>query len=227
MAPEKFGSLRRIKSKPATKEYSEEGLIAVRYEDARAAKPPIPVVVAPPRSPPTEIHPALRKNFPRHTGDYDDSKRDSGLAPTTSTAAREGSISTVNDTALGIEINFNSTPSMTTSFNTTPRSPIQSPIQSPVQSPATPKISKSDSVGSSIGSMSRWMRRDSKPKTPSPEKVASTAEEGFSPITTPIPTDSLLGDTFLDDLSFSNRGSMMLLGKKAVNAHIRTDGIIR
>jgi hypothetical protein len=37
----------------------------------------------------------------------------------------------------------------------------------------------------------------------------------------------LLDDNFLDNMSFSKRGSMMLGGKKAVNEQARTNGKIR
>ncbi|KAK6612027.1 hypothetical protein H4I96_01240 [Botrytis cinerea] len=65
------------------------GLIAMRYEDMfPGARPPIPVTVAPPLSPPTETHPALRPRSLLDQGGHelralkkeDNTKRDSGLA---------------------------------------------------------------------------------------------------------------------------------------------------
>lgn len=186
---------------------TDDGIITLRYEETLPAKPPIPVTVAPPRAPPTDTHPALRRVEER---EEDKGKRDSGLAPTTSSKAREGSeMGEKDDGALGF-INFGS------SIPPTP--------QSPSTVPATPNIKKSESIGS--GSMSRWRkpgsRKGSLPKTPpSNAKMASPSEEEFSPITTPIPTDSLMDAEFLDQLSFSKRGSVMFGGKKAVNGQAR------
>ena len=71
--------------------------------------------------------------------------------------------------------------------------------------------------------MSRWkkqgQKKDITPGSPSPSAVRP--EEDFAPITTQIPTDNLLDENFLQEMSFSKRGSMMLGGKKAVNAHAR------
>lgn len=54
----------------------DDGLITLRYEEAAFARPPIPVTVAPPRKPPTDLHPALRVR----REDREEAKRDSGLA---------------------------------------------------------------------------------------------------------------------------------------------------
>lgn len=173
------------------------------------AKPPIPVTVAPPRAPPTDLHPALR-NRPR-TGE-DENKRDSGLASTKNT---EGSVNsaTVEENVLGFTINFNSTPTPAVSLS-------QTPARTP---PTTPKaVKKSYSM-----SGNRWRRPGSRKSTVAPKMPTSAgkgAEEEFSPITTAIPTDSLLDADFLDSLSFSKRGSIMLGGKKGVNGHSRPYG---
>ena len=211
MAPETPGSL-RTKSIATTHQNTrtDNGIITLRYEETLPAKPPIAVTVAPPRAPPTDTHPALRR--PK-TGaeEKDESKRDSGLAPTTSSKAREGSVNTVDDNALGIPINFNSSPQVAKMSET------------PKQIPSTPKFTKNDSSGS----MSRWRkpssRRGSLPRTP-PSATKATEDEEFSPITTPIPTDSLLDEDFLEQISFSKRGSMMLGGKRAVNGDPRSKG---
>ncbi|TVY56023.1 TBC domain-containing protein, partial [Lachnellula suecica] len=146
--------------------------------------------------------------------------RDSGLAPTTSSKAREGSVNsnsnnTVEENVLGFTINFNAAAA-------------QPQLSSPTRAtpPSTPKVVKK----SYSMSGARWKRRGSKssrksgaPKTPtSPGKDGE--EEQFSPITTAIPTDSLLDADFLNSLSFSNRGSVMLGGKKAINGHSRLYG---
>jgi hypothetical protein len=117
---------------------------------------------------------------------------------------------------LGVSIDFNSAPPPAANSNA---------LGTPMHGTGTSKLVKSQSAGS--GSMSRWKkpisRKGSLPKTPN-GKNTSTSEEDFSPITTPIPTDSLLEEDFLDQLSFSKRGSMMLGGKKAVNGHARVNG---
>lgn len=207
-APERNGTLRGA-AKPkstTTTTRPEKGLIALRYEDSVPAKPPIAVTVAPPRAPPTDTHPALRIG-PRAAHD-DEHKRDSGLASTKNT---EGSVNSasVEENVLGFTINFNSAPSVSLA---------QTPTRTP---PASPKvIKKSYSM-----SGNRWRRPGSRkstaaPKTPTCEE--KSAEEEF--ITTAIPTDSLLDADFLDSLSFSKRGSIMLGGKKGVNGHSRQHG---
>lgn len=172
------------------------------------AKPPIAVTVAPPRAPPTDLHPALR-NRPR-TGE-DENKRDSGLASTKNT---EGSVNSasVEENVLGFTINFNSAPAV--SLSQTP------PARTP---PTTPKVVKK----SYSMSGNRWRRPGSRKSTAAPKTPTSAgkgAEEEFSPITTAIPTDSLLDADFLDSLSFSKRGSIMLGGKKGVNGRLRPYG---
>ncbi|KAN0090369.1 RabGAP/TBC [Hyaloscypha variabilis] len=188
------------------------GIITLRYEEAVPAKPPIPVTVAPPQRAPTEKHPALRRPKSR-IEETDETKRDSGLAPTTSSKARDGSVTTVDENILGVKIDFSSNLQSATS------------LQAPPPSTPTPQITRLDSMGS--GSMSRWRkpgsRRSSTPKTPRTPTSKSTPEE-FTPISTPIPTESLIDEEFLQSLSFSKRGSMMLGGKKAVNGHARTNG---
>ncbi|KAG0645208.1 TBC domain-containing [Hyphodiscus hymeniophilus] len=112
---------------------SDEGLITLRYEEAAPAKAPIAVTVAPPRAPPTDTHPALRREIPEELVEAEERKRDSGLAPTTSSKARDSSLNTGDgkekeEGALGgLKVEFESS------------------------IPATPKIKKSDSVASSRG----------------------------------------------------------------------------
>lgn len=196
-----------------------DGLIALRYEEMKAAKPPIAVTVAPPRSPPTDTHPAFRPR-PVSCGmeDTDGSKRDSGLAPTTSSKAREGSVNTLDE-------NVPSKSALVIDFSPPPSGATVSTPQTPTRTSDTTNIVKSDSVRS--GGMSSWRKPGSRngnsPKTPRENKTP-TKEEDFSPITTSIPTDSLLEEDFLDQITFSKRGSMMLGGKKAVNAQARING---
>lgn len=207
MAPERNGTLRSKSSTTPTTTRSDKGLISLRYEDSVPAKPPIPVTVAPPRAPPTDLHPALR-NRPR-PGE-DENKRDSGLASTKNT---EGSLNsaTIEENVLGFTINFSPTPAVSLS---------QTPARTP---PSTPKVVKK----SYSMSGNRWRRPGSRKSTAAPRTPTSagkSVEEDFSPITTAIPTDSLLDADFLDSLSFSKRGSIMFGGKKGVNGHSRPYG---
>jgi hypothetical protein len=222
MASEKYGSLRMKSTGTSTPTQRANGLIALRYEEMIAAKPPIAVTVAPPRAPPTDTHPAFRNRPVSGMEDTDASKRDSGLATTTSSKAREGSVNTMDvntvdenvSSFMGISMDFDSPPAAASASTSTP--------QTPTHDTRAASMVKSDSVGS--GGISRWRkpgsRNGSLPKTPT-EKKPATSEEDFSPLTTPIPTDSLLDEDFLEQLSFSKRGSLMLSGKKAVNGQAR------
>jgi hypothetical protein len=184
----------------------DNGILTLRYEETKPAKPPLAVTVPPPRQPPTDTHPALRSEEER--------KRDSGLAPTTSSKAREGSVntvSTIEENALGpfgVKIDFNSSSSQ---------------IDKEREVPTTPSVKRTESVGER--SMQRWMKAVSrKSSTRQMPTSKETEEESYSPITTPIPTDSLLDDGFLDTISFSKRGSIMFGGKKDANGHVRPHG---
>lgn len=118
-------------------------------------------------------------------------------------------ISTVDESAHGIDINFKPTPSMASSLLTTSTSPVLSGVF----------VGKSDSLRSgSLRSpslkMSRWTRKGSQSKPPN--YLATEDEEDFTPIAVPVPTESLIDQSVLDNMAFSKRGSMMLGGKKAV-----------
>ncbi|KAK3315002.1 rab-GTPase-TBC domain-containing protein [Apodospora peruviana] len=107
MAPQKIPSMRH-KTRPAARlaAFREDtGLVALRYEQTKQAEPPIPipprnplrmtrpqftvssgipiVVAAPPVPPPQEEHPLFRTQR-SHYAHADDWRRDSGLAPTSS-----------------------------------------------------------------------------------------------------------------------------------------------
>lgn len=187
-------------------------MITLRYEDSVPAKAPIAVTTPPPRDAPTDIHPALRR--PKTGGDNakDEGKRDSGLAPTTSSRGRrEGSVYTTDAIeeeviSLSVEIDFDKS------------SRVVSPLQSPTQASSSKVITKSPSMGS--GSM-RWKPGSRKGSGKGPGAEKTEEEKVFVPITTDIPTDEFLDEEFLRSLSFSKRGSVMLGGKKAVNGQAR------
>ena len=113
MAPTRFNSVRQ-KSSSAVRVAAfrdDTSLIALSYDKAVAADPPVPIparnpmrsarprserpassrpiIISPPLAPPTEQHPAFRTSF---NPSADERKRDSGLAPTspTSTLREEG-----------------------------------------------------------------------------------------------------------------------------------------
>jgi hypothetical protein len=140
---------------------------------------------------------------PTSTEQQDTSKRDSGLAPTESTAARDGSLTAGDESSLF-------TPASGSIAHTngayTPETP---------KTPNTPKAEVSSTS-------SRWRRSSVKkgnsPKTPQKERIKTAGStEEFSPLTTPIPTEGQLELNFMDQISFSNRGSIMLSGKKVRN----------
>jgi len=188
-------------------------MITLRYEETVPAKAPIAVVTAPPRREPTDVHPALRRPKTGTDTAKDEGKRDSGLAPTTSSrAGREGSVNTTDaieeEVSLGVEIDFDKSLK------------VVSPLQSPTQAPNPKVITKSPSMGS--GSL-RWKpgsRKSSNSRTPGTAEKTEEEKE-FSPITTNIPTEEFIDEDLLRTLSFSKRGSVMLGGKKVVNGQAR------
>lgn len=192
----------------------DNGLITLRYEDSQPAKPPIAVTVAPPRAPPTDTHPALRrpKSSASESTKEEEHKRDSGLAPTTSSKAREGSVNTVEaideDPMEVVKIDFDANSLVTT------------PLHSPAIAQGPVKVQKSDSMGSN----SRWkpgLRKSSNPRTPTGEMLAE--ETAVPALKTEISTDAFLDEEDLRNMSFSKRGSVMLGGKK-VNGQARQNG---
>jgi hypothetical protein len=212
MAPDKLSSLRTKTIITVQSPRTDEGIKALRYEETLPAKPPIPVTIAPPRSPPTDTHPALRRST-SGIEERDPRKRDSGLAPTESTAAREGSFITGEESSL-------SAPTNKSLANTS------GPVRHEV--PKTPNTVKSDSVSTT----SKWRRGSGKietvPGSPgSTESRSNGSEAEFSPITTPIPTKSELQLDFMDHIAFSKRGSVLLSGKKALNRRSRANIIAR
>jgi hypothetical protein len=200
---------------------ASDSMISLRYEETLPAKPPIPVTVAPPRAPPTDMHPALRRTN-NDMSDEDGWKRDSGLAPTTSSKAREGSVNTVEENNNAPGLGLAASLSASASVNS-PALKVHSAPETPAKTLPEVKVTKGGSL--SLENSSRWRRpsssRSSKPKTP-PTIARAASVENFTPITTSIPTDSLLEEDFLNKLSFSKRGSVMLGGKKAVNRPVRT-----
>lgn len=197
----------------------DQGLITLRYEDSTAARPPIPVTVPPPRQPPTDIHPALRR--PKSGINSEEGKRDSGLAATTSSrarstrdaregSAREGSFVTMEENT-GLKIDFDAG-----------KLPSSAP-KTPTEEPKAPTLVKTGSTSSATGS--RWRRRGSSKSAPQSPVAASISS--YVSIETPIPTESFLDESFLDSIEFSKRGSMLLGGRKAVAPQPRPNAVTR
>lgn len=202
-------------------------MIALRYEETTQAKVPIPITVAPPsRSPPVEEHPAFRSVTPSidqrqgqgqvGQGREEEWKRDSGVANTTSTGRSSnfggGSLKgTVEEREeredrVQEEVFSGDREGGKMAMVAEPSSPVRT----------TPSRAQQNGKGEMLRQDVQDQRdvRIELPETPRVEN-ANTPDD-FTPITTPIPTDNLFGENFMDGLSFSNRGSVMFGGKKAV-----------
>jgi hypothetical protein len=205
MAPETPESIQRNTPQSHPIPEVDEGLKALRYEETLLAKPPIAVTVPPPQALPFDTIPVLRISA-ADTEQQDELKRDSGLAPTESTGVRESSLAAGDEGSSTAFTNGGVIPG----------------------TPSSPKITKSDSSSTA----SRWKlggtMNGSRPKTPRTPKTpqsrgskAMSSDTEFSPITTPIPSESQLDLDFMDQISFSKRGSVLLGGRKAVSGRAR------
>ena len=196
MSPGKPGTIQTKVTSPSS------SLRAVRYEETVQGEPPIPVTIAPPHSPSADMHPAFRRHL-NGTEERDPSKRDSGLAPTESTAAREGSMIAVDEGSL----------SAITSSSLAPTNGAMSP-----ERPNSFKLTNSDnSVKMSKLRKGNGKKESSLETSQSEEDKPAGQDEEFSPLTTPIPTEGQLELDFMDQITFSKRGSVLLKGKKIVN----------
>ncbi|RAL61471.1 hypothetical protein DID88_009400 [Monilinia fructigena] len=134
----------------------------------------------------------------------------------------------VNVNVLGININFDSKLIMAnTDTSSTPQTQL-SHVQSPASYNNPSSFMKNESLPSSTGPLKRWRAKNSNSQTPTGTgKSTEIPEEDFSPITTPIPSENILEDDFMQSMSFSKRGSMMLSGRKAVNGQARINATRR
>ena len=189
---------------PAPRPLSQNSLQAVPYEDTIAAKPPIPITVAsPPPSPAQTVAASFRrpKTSPGPASPvsrirsklHDDLRRDSGLAPSSSTGRT--SLTTV---ATDVES-----------------------AASLRKSPSLPRINSQDdraSVTSRKSSGKYKTRIWGSQKTRRPEIPAEPTPAlrlPFQGIMTDIPTTNFDDLTALGQVEFSKRGSMLVGGKKA------------
>ncbi|RKF65028.1 hypothetical protein OnM2_013001 [Erysiphe neolycopersici] len=207
---------------PITQTRVDNGMLTVRYEEAQFSSPPMAVTIPPPIhisiQPPTDVHPAFRTS----SEDVEDSewKRDSGLPNTTNNSScTEGIYLDSNasspikltplqiDSHFGIQINFD----------------LSRPEN--LQTPASDKCPLfSSSLVCPASSESGWNKYI---HAIANEATSGYDQDKFFGIETYIPTGQWIGDGFLEQLSFSKRGSIMVDGRKAVEAQARLNGGLR
>ncbi|KAL8948982.1 MAG: hypothetical protein Q9222_004870 [Ikaeria aurantiellina] len=183
-------------SPPIRSVRSQESLKAVSYDQTKSAQPPI-TAATPPRSSQHKRILGLRKlkHSPDQRGFFynarsklrDDERRDSGLAPSTSTA---------RDSQMTLKTESESNQSLRTS-------------------PSLPQLSVSEdrSVSASTSPKSAdGFEKD-------PPNVPPVPQIPFVKIATEIPTGSFDDLTLPGQIEFSNRGSMLIGGKKAQNGN--------
>jgi len=178
---------------PSPRLPSRECLKAISYDDTTAAKPPIPITAA--KSPPIPSPKGILKT-PKSSNQplpsqvarsklHDDVRRDSGLAPSNSTA---------RDSRTTLGTDMDSTSSIR-------------------HSPSIPSVSAHDethfpqSSGSAEGEKTQSSEESNVPN--------STPQLPFMSILTEIPTGSFEDLTIPGQVEFSKRGSMLIGGKKA------------
>lgn len=203
MAPEIDGSLAAKAAKAASSPPQATENIEVLRDDETLATSSIPIIVAPPCALPSEMHPALRGSSIL-TEDPDPMKRDSGLAPTSSATDLKSCSTTTNNS-----------PSALTCTNS-PRASATSLLNTPCEADNPDDVDKEGQIGVSNS------KKTSKPASLRLDKHVGS-DDDFSPLTTPIPTQGQLELKFMDQLSFSQRGSVLLEGKKAFDANGKGD----
>ena len=187
---------------------SSESLKAIYYKDTKAAKPPIPIASA--NSPllprpkdqandqkiglerPSPSENQLRP-YPIRPKLYDDVRRDSGLAPSTTTTPRE------SRTTLATDLDPESSASLRNS-RSLPRFPISD-----------------DSASNSSIKNKRWGTK--KRRFPKDNAKPATPQIPFMGIVTEIPNGSFEDLTVPGQVDFSKRGSMLIGGMKANSAN--------
>ncbi|EFQ32168.1 TBC domain-containing protein [Colletotrichum graminicola] len=315
MAPQKIASMRLKSRPTLVPFKDDTSFIALRYEKTVQAEPPIPILTrAPPKplsistgrtststssslsispyspvvvAPPPAIsqHPAFRLRVTARNTTANDWKRDSGLAPTTSSSATIAEEDCGEEARVYDKIAVLGTNIVAAKSLEEPVAPSVCDIDS-VQSTAELAVSKqqsgrctsptdkqaatmdqyhfaqlvlterkastssSYSVDSSVELWNERLIGLSPPPPPiTPQRQGSLTSSqsspnlspvnipdnhgllskdafGFSPISIPIPTDSLLDDDFLTTLDFSNRGSLMFGGRRVFPAQT-TDGTMQ
>ncbi|KAI9766726.1 MAG: hypothetical protein M1840_006370 [Geoglossum simile] len=173
------GSLRLAKAP------DDGNLKTVRYEDAQPGKPPILVSVVPPLSRRSASGiPKIPDGIPRFKTSPVAFRRDSGLAPTTTTL-RNSTVTTISDTGSSV-----------------------------TRVASLPKITVQDE-GGVRGPVNDISTKDG--------TAESKIEEPLMRLTTPIPSGELLDFDSPGALVFSNRGSLLLSGRRQISdgQHVR------
>ena len=202
---------------------------AVRYEETISNKAPITVAIIPPRSPPTPQSRSRRHTLyrtktspspsstspppnPSHglkprSSFWNDHRRDSGRAPTISTGGSSTVVTDDEHTAA-----------------TTPQSASPSKAQStsPSKPFSPPKSAGHDGLSAKSSAVARLRKVKSmkaiKQSQPSDGATARQMPAGQKVrISMDIPSGDLFGVTSFDQMAFSNRGSLLLGGKRAKN----------
>ncbi|KAI9812351.1 MAG: hypothetical protein M1832_000439 [Thelocarpon impressellum] len=165
----------------------------VRYEETESGETPICVTVIPPRSAPAASRwPKAMQAGARHPSDGP--RRDSGLGHSASTASGGSSTGTMADD------------------DEASRRAAKTPP--PAAVPAEPRRLRKSPVRGSVGPHAiRIMRR--RVGTPPAEDGGASPPPRRARISMDIPTGDLFGVDSLEQMSFSNRGSILLAGRKA------------
>lgn len=191
-----------MKSPPASpRPPSSDSLKAIYYEDTKAAKPPIPITSAtPPLSPrkdqtsglkqPNRSENQPRAPYPIRPKLHDQVRRDSGLAPSTTTTPGESRTTLATDLYLESSL-------------------------SPRNSPSLPRLPTSDdSASNSSTKNKRWVTKKRRFRKDN-AKSSANPQVPFMGIVTEIPTGSFEDLTGPGRVDFSKRGSMLIGGMKA------------
>jgi hypothetical protein len=189
--------------------------IATPENKQRAAKGGLPVTILPLRSQATGAQADIRHKK-RRPNEEDEGKRDSGLAPADATADQ-------NESQIPREENGLHPSKSNASYHTITSANPQVAQASTMPIGKTPFPTDTLDGGGS-GSSGKDVQATAA-VSPGGESIGS--EDGFSPITTPIPSTSELKLDFMADLGVSKRGSVLLAGEKAINKRSHGDHITR
>lgn len=188
-----------MKSAPPTpRSPSRESLRAISYADTIAAEPPIPITAATPPSDskhkgvvcPSRPKTSIQRLSPQNArSKAQDVRRDSGLAPSSSTARD-------SRTTLGTDVDSSISIKRT---------------------PSIPSSSANDEAATSL--RPKTPGDEGLATTKEKDELAPIPQIPFMGILTEIPTGSFEDLTVPGKVEFSKRGSMLIGGKKANNAN--------
>lgn len=217
----------------------DNGVMAVPYAETTPAERPISITVPLRAAPSLDVHPALRPRPNTGEEDEEERKRDSGLAPTTSSITmKEGSLNTVDEGGRDVDKEGGAEASNTVLGN---HDPALSPKGTSAERtslapsvPTTPITSKPESVRSASlrspsiasSSMHRWKRPLSRKSSGamSPGSIDEIKPvEAFKPIVMDIPTEKFVEEDFMQKVEFSKRGSIMVNLMNNPQARPRTE----